>query len=120
MSKVRRVASKYGAKKTQVDGITFDSRAEAARFLELKVLERAGHITNLELQPKFELAPSVKYRGSARAKPALRYQADFRYVDHLGNTIVEDVKGFETREYQIKKHLMLAIHGIEITEVRNR
>lgn len=115
---VRRVASKYGAKKTQIDGITFASLAEARRYNELKLLERAGHITNLELQPKFELAPSVKYTGAARAKPALRYQADFKFVDHLGRTIVEDVKGFKTEAYQIKRHLMLAIHGIEVTEVR--
>lgn len=115
---VRRVASKYGAKKVQIDGITFSSKAEAKRYSELKLLERAGHITNLELQPKFDLVPSVKYAGAARAKPALRYVADFRYVDHLGKTIVEDVKGFETREYQIKKHLLLALHGIEVVEVR--
>lgn len=114
----RRVASKYGAKKTQVDGITFDSRAEAARFVELKALERAGQIVNLELQPTYELAPSVKYRGAARAKPALRYQADFRYVDHLGNTIVEDVKGFATEAFQIKRHLMLSKFGIEVVVVK--
>jgi len=115
---VRRVASKYGAKKTQVDGITFDSRAEAARFLELKALERAGQITNLELQPKFELAPAVKLGG--RTKPALRYIADFRYIDHLGNVVVEDVKGVRTDSYQIKRHMMKFVHGIEITEVRKR
>lgn len=114
----RRVASKYGAKKVQIDGITFASKAEAKRYTELKILERAGHISNLELQPKFELAPAVKYTGAARAKPALRYVADFRYVDHLGNTIVEDVKGFKTDAYQIKRHLMLAIHGIEVVEAR--
>lgn len=118
MNNTRRVASKYGAKKTQIDGITFASLAEARRYSELKLLERAGHITSLELQPKFELAPSVKYTGAARAKPALRFVADFSYVDHLGNTIVEDVKGFKTKEYQIKKHLMLAFLGIEVTEVR--
>lgn len=114
---VRRVASKYGAKKTQIDSITFSSKAEAKRYAELKMLERAGHITKLELQPKFELAPSVKYTGAARAKPALRYVADFRYVDHLGNTIVEDAKGFKTEAYQIKRHLMLALLGIEVVEV---
>lgn len=114
---VRRVASKYGAKKTQVDGITFSSKAEAKRYTELKMLERAGHISSLELQPKFELAPSIKYTGASRAKPALRYIADFRYVDHLGNTIVEDAKGFKTEGYQIKRHLMLAVLGIEVVEV---
>lgn len=115
---VRRVASKYGAKKTQVDGITFDSKAEAARYTELKMLERAGQISKLELQPTYELAPSVILGG--RKKPALRYRADFRYTDHLGNVIVEDVKGVRTAEYQIKRHLMKFVHGIDITEISRR
>lgn len=112
----RKVRSKYGAVKTQVDGITFASLAEAARYRELKLLERAGQIDSLELQPVYELAPSVKYSGAARAKPALRYIADFRYRDHHGKLIVNDVKGKTTEAYIIKKHLMMAIHGIEILE----
>lgn len=117
---VKKVASKYGAKRVQVDGITFASIAESRRYIELKQLESAGHISGLELQPKFELAPSVRYTGAARAKPALRFVADFSYVDHLGKTVIEDVKGKPTEAYLIKKHLMLAIHGIEIKEVRMR
>ena len=117
---VRNVRSKYNAVKTQIDGHTFASKAESKRYLQLKELERLGQIDSLELQPKFELAPSVKFTGAARATPALRYFADFRYVDHLGKTVIEDVKGFakNTEGFRIKKHLMLAVHGIEITEVR--
>ena len=118
--KFRNVRAKYGAVKTQVDGITFDSKAEASRYQELKLLERDGHISSLELQPKFELAPSVKFAGASRSTPALRYFADFRYLDHNGKVIVEDVKGMKTREYQIKRHLLKAIHGIDISEVRRR
>lgn len=117
---VKKVASKYGAKRVQVDGFTFASMAESRRYIELKQLEAAGHISKLELQPRFELAPSVKYTGAAKAKPALRYVGDFRYVDHLGKTVIEDVKGKPTEAYLLKKHLMLAIHGIEIKEVRTR
>lgn len=117
---VRKVRSKYGAIKTQIDGITFSSKAESKRYQQLKELERMGQIDSLELQPRFELAPGVRFSDKARATPALRYFADFRYVDHLGQTIVEDVKGFakNTEGYRIKKHLMLALHGIEIKEVR--
>lgn len=117
----RHVRSKYGAIKTQVDGHTFASKAESKRYIQLKELERLGQIDSLELQPRYELAPSVKYSDSARATPALRYVADFRYRDHLGSLIVEDVKGGPATEgFRIKKHLMLAIHGIEVKEVRVR
>lgn len=117
----RQVRSKYGAVKTQIDGHTFASKAEAKRYAQLKELERIGEIDSLELQPRYELAPGVKFSDSARATPALRYVADFRYRDHLGRLVVEDVKGGPVTEgYRIKKHLMLAIHGIEVREVRVR
>lgn len=118
----RRVRSKYGAVKTQIDGHTFASKAEAKRYAQLKELERIGEIDSLELQPKYELAPGVKFSDAARATPALRYVADFRYRDHLGRLVIEDVKGMSknTEGYRIKKHLMLAIHGIEVKEVRVR
>lgn len=118
--KTRLVASKYGAKRVQIDGITFASKAESKRFLQLKELEAAGHITDLVLQPTFQLAPGVKYTGAARATPALRYRADFQYVNHLGQRVVEDVKGFSTAEYRTKRHLMLAVHGIEVQEIRKK
>lgn len=111
---------KYNATKTQIDGITFASKAEAKRYNELKRLEQSGHISALELQPTYQLAPGVKYTGAARACPALRYRADFRYIDHLGVQVVEDVKGMPTEGYRIKKHLLMALHNIEVREVRLR
>jgi Protein of unknown function (DUF1064) len=112
--------SKYGAVRVQVDGIVFSSKAESKRYLQLKELERIGEIYGLELQPKFQLAPGVRFDGASRATPPLRYVADFKYIDHLGNEVIEDVKGRPTEGYRIKKHLMLAIHGIQIKEVRMR
>lgn len=112
--------SKYGAKKVELDGHTFASKAESKRYVELKILLRAGEISDLELQPKFELAPSVKFTGAARATPALRYVADFAYTDRNLRRIVEDVKGFRTELYRAKRHLMLAVHGIEVQEVRKK
>ena len=116
--KATAVRSKYGAKKTQVDGITFASKAEARRYGELKLLERAGEISDLRLQPGFELAPSVKFTGAARATPALRYRADFSYLDASGRRIIEDVKGMPTTAYRMRRHLMLALLGVEVKEVK--
>lgn len=116
----RQVRSKYGARRTQINGITFASKAESKRYLQLLELERLGQIDSLELQPTFVLAPGVKYSNAARATPPLRYKADFSYVDHLGNKVVEDVKGRPTEGYRIKRHLMLALHGIEVVEVKCR
>lgn len=118
----RQVRSKYGAVKTQIDGHTFASKAEARRFAQLKELERIGEIDSLELQPRYELAPGVKFSGAARATPPLRYFADFRYRDRSGRIVVEDVKGASknTEGFRIKKHLLLVIHGIEVQEVRVR
>ena len=110
--------SKYGNKKCTVDGIEFDSKKEAARWQELRLLERAGKICELERQVAFELAPSVQYAGK-RATPALRYVADFAYFENIGTAskyTVEDVKGVKTSAYKIKRHLMLAVHKIEVLE----
>ena len=104
---------KYGNKKTEVDGITFDSQAEARRYKALKLLERAGEIQALELQPVYEIVPSVTLYG--RKRPAVKYKADFRYIEK-GETVVEDVKGMRTPVYNLKRHLMKAVHGIEIRE----
>lgn len=106
--------SKYGNRKTVVDSIEFDSKAEANRWFMLKVLERAGLISDLQRQVKFELAPPVRIGG--RGRPALRYFADFVYLQD-GQRVVEDVKGKLTEGYRIKRHLMKAIHDIEIKEV---
>lgn len=96
---------KYGAKKTKIDGITFDSKLEARRYQELKLLERSGLISKLKLQPRYELVPSYT-NGNGRKVRAMHYIADFEYYDHeKKRTIIEDVKGHKTREYQLKKKI---------------
>jgi hypothetical protein len=107
---------KYGNKKTKFDGVTFDSRREAARWSHLLLLQRAGRISELRRQVSYELAPSVKFEGAARAKPALRFIADFEYVE-AGARIVEDVKSEPTAKkeaFVIKRHLMKSVHGIDV------
>ncbi|MEQ2775068.1 DUF1064 domain-containing protein [[Clostridium] innocuum] len=102
--------SKYGAVKTKVDGIMFDSKREASRYQELRLLEQVGEITNLRLQVPFELIPKSKY-----GMP-IRYIADFTYNDLNGQLIVEDAKGVKTPVYRIKRRLMAELKGIEIKE----
>ncbi len=110
-------APKYSNKKTEVDGILFDSKAEAKRWQELTLLQRQGLIADLERQVRYELAPSVKFQGDARAKPALTYWADFRYrIRGTEEVVVEDTKGVATEAYRIKRHLMLSIHRIEVRD----
>ena len=119
--------SKYGANKAVVDGITFDSRHEARRYSELKLLERAGEISDLELQVKFVLIPAQKEPdrigargGVIKGKTIERecsYIADFVYKDKSGVQVVEDAKGMKTEVYKIKRKLMLFVHGIQIKEV---
>jgi hypothetical protein len=109
--------TKYRNRKTEVDGIVFDSKAEAARWTDLRRLQQAGEITDLRRQVTFELVPAVKFFGAVRATPAIRYIADFGYTDvATGKTITEDVKGVQTRVYKIKKHLMKALFNIDILE----
>jgi hypothetical protein len=105
--------TKYKAVKTTLNGIKFDSKAESQRYAKLTALEKAGKITRLTLQPTYVLAPSVKFAGAARAKPALRYKADFFYVEN-GFHVVEDVKGMQTPAFKIKRHLMMSVHGIDV------
>ena len=102
--------SKYGAVKTEVDGIMFDSKHEAQRYQELRLLEQAGEITNLRLQVPFELIPKSKY-----GMP-IRYIADFTYNDLNSQLIVEDAKGVKTPVYRLKRRLMAELKGIEIKE----
>lgn len=94
--------SKYHSKTVEVQGIRFDSKKEANRYLELKLKERAGEIQNLELQPEFELQP--KFRKNGVTFRAIKYRADFKYTDH-GKTVIEDVKGMKTDVYKIKRKL---------------
>ena len=106
--------NKYGNKKVQFDGLTFDSRKEARRYAELKLLLRAGKITDLELQKEFILIPKLTVKG--KTERAVKYKADFVYKEN-GEMVVEDVKGLRTKEYIIKRKLMLFVHNIAIKEV---
>lgn len=111
------VRSKYRSRKITVNGEVFDSKKEYKRFVELTLLERAGKITNLQRQVKFELLPSQRIDGKVVERP-VRYIADFVY-EQDGQTIVEDVKSSATKtsEYVIKRKLLLWRHGIAIKEV---
>ena len=83
---------KYHNKKTFIDGIKFDSKLEAERYAQLKILERAGVIRDLELQPEYELIPSFRKNGNTWRRTV--YKADFRYIlSENDKTIIEDVKG---------------------------
>lgn len=96
--------SKYGNRKTVVDGITFDSGVEARRYRVLKMLSDAGDITDLELQPSYQL--------EAYGAPICTYRADFAYRDAVsGEDITEDVKGFLTPEFKLKRKLFEAQYG---------
>ena len=111
--------SKYNNRRVELGGFTFDSQKEARRYSELKLLVRVGKISDLELQKAFVLAESVKFSGETRAKPAVRYIADFAYIEN-GVMVVEDVKSVATKSlpvYRLKKHLMKSVHGIEIKEI---
>lgn len=120
--------NKYGATKCQVNGEVFDSKKEARRWQELRLLEKAGEISNLRRQVKYILIPSqkeatVEIRNNGTPKRTERvverectYVADFVYEED-GKTIVEDTKGMKTEVYRIKKKLMLYVHGIKIREV---
>lgn len=107
--------SKYGSRSITVDGMKFDSRKEYFRFCELRLLERAGAISDLDRQVKFELIPSQKVDGKVVERP-VHYIADFVYKQD-GKNVVEDTKGFKTKDYIIKRKLMLHVHGIRIREV---
>lgn len=102
MNRVRR-RHKYGANKVEIDGIKFDSQKEAIRYKELKLLERVGKISALELQPRFELVGKYK-NGAGKSIRKMEYVADFRYVLD-GEVIIEDTKGFKTKDYLLKKKL---------------
>lgn len=102
--------NKYGNTKVEVDGITFDSKKEAARYGELKLLEKAGVIEDLKLQVPFELIPS------SPDEKAVKYIADFVYIED-GRTVVEDTKGFKTKDYIIKRKLMKWLHPVVFREV---
>lgn len=108
--------SKYNSKKTIVDGQKFDSKKEARRYQELLLLEKAGEIKNLSRQVKFVLIPSQRDENGKVVERECSYKADFTYEEGI-KTVVEDVKGYRTKEYIIKRKLMLWQYGIRIREV---
>jgi len=99
--------SKYKAKKCEIDGFKFDSLKEGKRYRQLKLLEKARVIENLELQPRYDLIINDVKCGF--------YKADFRYIEN-DKLVVEDVKGMKTPVYNLKKKLIKAIYGIDIFE----
>lgn len=110
--------SKYGARKTVIDGITFDSRLEANRYLDLRAMLAAKQISDLEFQVPYVLAPKVKLHGDKRARPAVRYLVDFRYRTRLGTLICEDSKGMDTPMSRLKRHLLKTVHGIDVRIIK--
>ena len=103
--------TKYNAVKTVVDGITFDSKHEATRYQELKLLESAGHIQRLELQPVFKLLVKT-------GKSVGKYKADFKYWDVAKKQwVIEDSKGIRTPIYRLKKKIVEEVYKIRIIEV---
>lgn len=104
-----KAGSKYGAVKTTVGGIPFDSKAEAKRYGDLLLLERHGKIRALELQPSFPI--------TIKGVKVFTYRADFAY-ERDGQTVVEDVKGVRTPVYKLKKRCVEAEYGVQIREVK--
>jgi hypothetical protein len=100
--------TKYRAKPVTIDGIRFASQAEARRYGHLKIMQGIGHIEGLVVHPRFPI--------SVNGKKVCVYEADFEY--RVGaNRVIEDVKGVATPVYRLKKKLLSALYGIEITEV---
>lgn len=131
---IKRTKSKYHSRKIIRDGMTFDSIKEYRRFCELALLQKAGSITDLKRQVEFELIPSqfeeiptgeLYKRGEKKGMPkmkrvcveqSVKYVADFVYIEN-GKTIVEDTKGFQTKDYILKRKMMLYLKGIRINEI---
>lgn len=109
LKKVNNKTNKFNNKKIKIDNILFDSTLEGNRYLELKKLEKLGVIKELELQKKYPFVINEIL--------VTTYKADFVYKTKEGNLVVEDTKGVITKEYAIKRKLMLAIYGIKIKEI---
>lgn len=99
--------NKYRNVRTEIDGIAFQSKAEAFRYAELKLLQHAGVISDLELQPRFPL--------DVKGNRVATFVGDFAYRDAKGLLTVEDVKGVQTPLFRLKAKLFRALYGFEIT-----
>lgn len=111
MLQAQRKPSKYRNRKVTHQGIQFDSEKEMHRYQELLLLERAGQIRGIELQPRYDFLVNGK-------KLKHYYKADFRYEEvATGTLVIEDVKGFRTKDYRLKKELVEALYDVEITEI---
>lgn len=113
-----RKGRKYGNRKVQIDGYTFDSVKEGNRYIELSYLLAAGEIKDLELQKQYELQPAFRDANGKMVRP-IYYRADFVYTDtKTGKTVIEDVKSEATKTpaYRIKKKMM-AYRGLMIREI---
>lgn len=107
--------AKYRNEKVEIDGIVFDSKREATHWTRLVQLQQAGQISDLRRQVSYQLIPYQR-RGDGKAERACNYVADFVYIEH-GKTVVADAKGMKTRDYILKRKLMLYVHGITIKEL---
>lgn len=122
---------KYKNTKINVDGMTFDSKKEAKRYQELSLLQKAGEISGLQTQVRYVLIPAQrevsdevytkgtnrgKYKPGKLLERECTYVADFVYYKD-GEVVVEDTKGFRTKDYIIKRKLMLYVHHIRIKEI---
>lgn len=105
--------SKYRNKRTEYDGIKFDSIKEKNYYIKLKLLEKSGKIKDLKLQVKFELQPSFKFKG--KTIRAINYVADFTYYEE-NRLVIVDTKGYRTKEYLLKKKMM-NYRGYDIEEI---
>src|SRR4051812_49216783 len=104
------MGNKYGAIPTEVDGIRFASKREAKRYQDLKLLERAKVIRDLELQPRFKI--------EVGGLLICTYVADFQYRVCTDNRlVVEDSKGVETAVFKLKRKLLKAVHGVSVETV---
>ena len=113
----RKIERKYKNTPIEVNGYKFASKKEANRYKTLQAMVELGVISDLRLQQKFVLIPSQRIDGKLVEREC-SYKADFVYIDNeTGKTVVEDTKGFRTKDYVIKRKLMLQKFGIKIKEL---